>query len=71
MRQWHQHWGAELIAAWGTTLQLTAQRRPQPGPQTWELTGQHLALGASLQYEQWQLAIALTHGDAWFLHDRP
>ncbi|MGC4864680.1 DUF4253 domain-containing protein [Micromonospora sp. DT53] len=71
MWQWDQRWGAALIAAWGTMLQLTAQRRPQPGPQAWELAGQLLAVGGSLQCEQWQLAIALTRGDAWFLHDRP
>ncbi|WP_416901326.1 DUF4253 domain-containing protein [Micromonospora echinospora] len=71
MWQWEQRWGAALIAAWGTMLQFTAQRRPQPGSQAWELAGQQMALGGSLQCEQWQLAIALTRGDAWFLHDRP
>ncbi len=69
--QWEQRWGAALIAAWGTMLQFTAQRRPQPGPPAWELAGEQLAVGGSLQCEQWQLAIALTRGDAWFLHDRP
>ncbi|MBQ1040813.1 MULTISPECIES: DUF4253 domain-containing protein [Micromonospora] len=71
MWQWEQRWGASLIAAWGTMLQFTAQRRPRPGSQAWELAGQHMAVGGSLQCEQWQLAIALTQGDAWFLHDRP
>ncbi|MFC4148056.1 DUF4253 domain-containing protein [Micromonospora mangrovi] len=71
LRQWDQRWGAALIAAWGTMLQLTAQHRPQPGSQAWELAGQLMAVGGSLQCEQWQLAIALTRGDAWFLHDRP
>jgi hypothetical protein len=71
MWQWEQRWGAALVAAWGTMLQFTAQRRPEPGPQAWELAGQQMALGGSLQCEQWQLAIALTRGDAWFLHDRP
>jgi hypothetical protein len=71
MRQWEQRWGAALVAAWGTMLQFTAQRRPEPGPQAWKLAGQLMAVGGSLQCEQWQLAIALTRGDAWFLHDRP
>ncbi|MEH0822132.1 MULTISPECIES: DUF4253 domain-containing protein [Micromonospora] len=69
--QWEQRWGAALVAAWGTMLQFTAQRRPHPGPQAWELAKEQLAVGGSLQCEQWQLAIALTRGDAWFLHDRP
>ncbi|WP_410812259.1 hypothetical protein [Micromonospora sp. 067-2] len=71
MWQWEQGWGAALIAAWGTMLQFTAQRRPRPGTQAWELAGQQMAIGGSFQCEQWQLAIALTQGDAWFLHDRP
>ncbi|GAA3923614.1 hypothetical protein Aau02nite_73150 [Amorphoplanes auranticolor] len=71
MRQWERQWGAGLVAAWGTMLQFTAARRPEPGPQAWELAGQLMAVGGSLQCEQWQLAIALTRGDAWFLHDRP
>jgi hypothetical protein len=52
-------------------LQFIAQHRPQPGPQAWELAGQLMALGGNLDCEQWQLAIALTRSDAWFLHDRP
>ncbi|SCF42656.1 protein of unknown function (DUF4253) [Micromonospora matsumotoense] len=71
MRQWEQRWGAALIAAWGTMLQFTAQRQPPPGPRAWELAGQLMAVGGSLQCQQWQLAIALTRSDAWFLHDRP
>ncbi|GAA2634825.1 DUF4253 domain-containing protein [Paractinoplanes durhamensis] len=69
--QWDQHWGAGLVAAWGTMLQLLTTRRPAPGDQAWQLAGQLLAVGGSLECEQWQLAIALTQDDAWFLHDRP
>ena len=71
MRQWHERWGAGLVAAWGTMLQFVTERRPEPGPQAWELAGQLLAVGGSLDCERWQLALALTRGDAWFLHDRP
>ncbi len=71
MMQWEQRWGAELVAAWGTMLQYVVTRRPAPGAEAWELAGQLLAVGGSLQMEQWQLASALTCGDAWFLHDRP
>ncbi|MFE9959731.1 DUF4253 domain-containing protein [Micromonospora sp. NPDC005299] len=71
MRQWHRHWGAELVAAFSTTLQFVVSRQPQPGPPAWELAGQLLAVGGSLQHEQWQLAMAVARSDAWFLHDRP
>lgn len=71
MRQWHQRWGAELVAVFSTTLHLVVARQPQPGPPAWELAGQLLALGGSLQHKQWQLAMAVARSDAWFLHDRP
>ena len=71
MREWHERWGAGLVAAWGTMLQFVTERRPEPGPPAWELAGQLLAVGGSLECERWQLALALTRGDAWFLHDRP
>jgi hypothetical protein len=71
MLRWHQRWGAALVAGWGTVLQFVAERRPRPGRQAWELAGQLMALGGNLECEQWQLAIALTRSDEWFLHDRP
>jgi hypothetical protein len=69
--QWNQRWGAELVAHWGTMLQLVATRRPADGQEAWELAGQIKRLGGSLEMHQWELALALTAGDAWFLHDRP
>ncbi|GAA0812005.1 DUF4253 domain-containing protein [Spirilliplanes yamanashiensis] len=71
LRQWDERWGAALVAAWGTMLQFVTERRPAPGPQAWDLAGQLMAIGGSLQCEQWQLALALTRSDAWFVHDRP
>ncbi|MGC4812725.1 DUF4253 domain-containing protein [Micromonospora sp. DT228] len=71
MREWDQRWGAGLVAAWGTMLQFVVDRPPRPGQQAWELAGQLLAVGGSLQYQQWQLALAVAGSDAWFLHDRP
>lgn len=71
LRQWHDAWGAELVAAWGTMLQLVVRRRPRQGEEAWELAGQLLAWGGSLQVHRWQLAQALPRSDAWFLHDRP
>jgi hypothetical protein len=69
--QWNERWGAELVANWGTMLQLVTTRRPADGQEAWELAGQLKHLGGNLDMDQWELALALTAGDAWFLHDRP
>jgi hypothetical protein len=69
--QWERRWGAELVASWGTMLQLVVGRQPAAGEQAWELAGQLKAVGGSLQFEQWMLALAVSRSDAWFLHDRP
>ena len=71
IRQWEQQWGAELVASWGTMLQFVVGRRPALGEQAWQLALQHLAVGGSLQTPPWELALALTRSDAWFLHHRP
>ncbi|REG01282.1 uncharacterized protein DUF4253 [Asanoa ferruginea] len=71
IRQWEQRWGAELVASWGTMLQFTVARQPSLGDQAWQLALQLLAVGGSLQPQSWELALAVTRSDAWFLHDRP
>ncbi len=71
LRQWERRWGAELVASWGTMLQLVVSRQPAAGGQAWELAGQLKAVGGSLQVEHWILALAVSRSDAWFLHDRP
>ncbi|RZS77549.1 uncharacterized protein DUF4253 [Motilibacter rhizosphaerae] len=70
-RDWAERWGAELVASWGTMRQFLVARRPSVGEEAWTVAGQLLAAGPSLQVDQWELALALTQGDAWFLHDRP
>jgi hypothetical protein len=71
MRQWQRQWGAELVACWGTMLQFVVARQPALGDPAWQLAIEHLATANSLQAEPWELALALTRSDAWFLHDRP
>lgn len=71
LQHWNTLWGAELVASWGTMLQFTVRRRPQPGDEAWELAGQHLAWAGSLQRPQWHLAQVLTRSDTWYFHDRP
>jgi hypothetical protein len=69
--QWHDRRGAEIVADWGTMQQFLVSNPPEPGDQAWELAGQLKKVGSSLQDEQWLLALALPHANAWFLHDRP
>ncbi|MEV4538938.1 DUF4253 domain-containing protein [Asanoa sp. NPDC049518] len=71
IRQWERQWGAELVASWGTMLQFVVARRPALGEQAWQLALELLAVGGSLQSPSWELALAVTRSDAWFLHDRP
>lgn len=70
-REWHQRWGAELVASWDTMLQLVVRRPPQDPEDCWELAGQLKDVGGSLQMYRYELALALAGSDAWFLHDRP
>lgn len=70
-REWSQRYGAELVASWGTMLQYRVTRRPTTVEQAWELAGQHLAVGSSIQQSQSDIALALLQSDYWFLHDRP
>ena len=69
--QWHQQWGAELVASWGTMLQLIAGRAPGLTDQAWELSGQLLGWGPNTSAERWMTATAVATSDAWFLHNRP
>jgi hypothetical protein len=71
IRQWEQRWQAQLVASWGTMLQFLVSRPPTDPEDAWQLAGQLMAVGGSLQHERWELALALPHGDAWFVHDRP
>jgi hypothetical protein len=70
-REWQERWGAELVASWGTMLQLVVDRPPQDPRDAWTVAGQLLAVGGSLQLSRSELALALPGSDAWFLHDRP
>jgi hypothetical protein len=70
-RQWCWRYGAELVASWTTMLQFVATTPPASLDEAWDLAGQHLAVGASLETARSDLTVALLHADAWFLHARP
>lgn len=71
LRDWRDRWGAELVASWGTMLQLLVARPPQDLESAYELAGQIKTVAGSEQSMRYELALALTRSDAWFLHDRP
>ncbi|MEU4528573.1 DUF4253 domain-containing protein [Micromonospora ureilytica] len=71
LAQWRHRWDARLVASWGTMLQFQVGRRPRPGDEAWAAAGQLKALAPDLELSQWEVAVALPAGDAWFVHNRP
>ncbi|MGN9775370.1 DUF4253 domain-containing protein [Micromonospora sp. H33] len=71
LAQWRHRWDARLVASWGTMLQFQVGRRPAPGDEAWTAAGQLKALAPNLDLSQWEVAVALPAGDAWFVHNRP
>ncbi|MFI5495155.1 DUF4253 domain-containing protein [Actinoplanes sp. NPDC051859] len=71
LRQWHDRWGAYLVASWGTMLNLVVERPPQSREDAWTVAGQILGMASHLEMARWQLAIALPRAKAWHIHNRP
>ncbi|GAA2522302.1 DUF4253 domain-containing protein [Winogradskya humida] len=69
--QWHRRWDVRLVASWDTMLQFEVHRPPVPGDDAWTAARQLLALGPDFDIHEWELAVAVTSGDAWFVHNRP
>ncbi|GAA4944991.1 DUF4253 domain-containing protein [Actinoplanes utahensis] len=69
--QWHQRWAAEPVACWDTMLQFTVGRRPASAEAAWDLAVQIKHLATNLEMDLWEIAVAVTRGDTWFLHSRP
>ncbi|MGY0233961.1 DUF4253 domain-containing protein [Longispora urticae] len=71
LAQWRHRWDARLVAAWGTMLQFQVGRAPAPGDEAWSAACQLKGLGPNLDLSRWEVAAALSVGDAWFVHNRP
>jgi hypothetical protein len=69
--QWHERWDVRPVACWDTMLQFEVGRPPAPGEDAWTAARQVLALARNFDIHQWELAVAVTVGDAWFVHNRP
>lgn len=75
LREWHEQYGAELVAHYGTMLQFMVSRRPATIEEAFELAWQQHTVspctlilpGVSVRNH----ARALLQTDRWFLHERP
>lgn len=75
LKYWHDRYGAELVAHYGTMLQFYVTNKPQTLMEAFELASEHYEFAfdtfilpaVSIR----EHARALLHIDRWFLHDRP
>ena len=75
LKHWHEQWGAELVAHYGTMLQLKVSRKPESPEAARALAREQAILapctlylpGVSLNDH----ARALMQTERWFLHERP
>ncbi len=75
LKHWHQQWGAELVAHYGTMLQLQVSKMPETAESAITLAQEQAILapctldlpGVSLA----EHAAALMQTTRWFLHERP
>lgn len=75
LKHWHHHWGAELVAHYGTMMQLQASKLPATADEALILAYEQATLapctldlpGVSLAEQ----AAALMQTTRWFLHERP
>jgi len=75
LRRWEDRYGAELVAHFGTMLQMTVARKPADIDEAFELAWEHERVapcttalpGVSVR----EHAKALLKTDRWFLHERP
>lgn len=75
MREWHERFGAELVASWGTELQFRVARPPTDVETAYELALQQAAVaestiaGPGISVRQHARALLQRHD--WYLHERP
>lgn len=74
-REWENRYGAELVANWGTMLQLVVARPPDSLDEAFDLAAEQAQVapcttvlpGEGIRH----LARHLWRGERWFLHERP
>jgi len=75
LKRWHDEYGAELVAHWGTMLQFRVERPPGDIERARALAREQLLVApctALLPGTHPEMhAVALMHAKSWFLHERP
>lgn len=75
LKHWHDHYGAELVAHYGTMLQFYVNKKPKTLMEAFDLASEHYLFasdtlilpGVSIR----EHAIALLNLDRWFLRRQP
>ena len=74
-KSWHDSWGAEPVALWGTMVQFVVARPPVDREQRWQIAVAHGRLapdtlaGPGVTVREHARALGVL--DRWFLHARP
>lgn len=73
LHDWYNRFGAELVAHWGTVLQIVVSRRPCDPEAAWSLALEHELIAP---YTLHQLPVReharmLLQSERWLLHERP
>lgn len=73
LHDWHDRFGAELVAHWGTILQFATSRRPRDPGTAWRVALKHelIAPHTLHQLPIREHARTLLHTERWLLHERP
>jgi len=75
LRDWHEKYGAELVANFGTMLQLNVARQPQTADEAFDLAWLQTLIAPCTTIlpgvSPRDHARALFHTNKWFLHERP
>jgi hypothetical protein len=73
LQDWYERFGAELVAHWGTMLQIVTSRRPSDPEAAWYLALEHelIAPYTLHQFPVREHARTLLQVDRWLLHERP
>jgi hypothetical protein len=73
LHDWYQRFGVELVAHWGTMLQIVVSRRPGDPEAAWSLALEHELIAPSTLHllPVREHARTLLQADRWLLHERP
>lgn len=73
LNDWYDRFGAELVAHWGTMLQVVTSRRPSDPEAAWHLALEHelIAPDTLQQLPVREHARTLLQANRWLLHERP